>query len=258
MPSRCGHRTTYPTSDSVRAGIMLRRSHTHPPRWRQMRRSSGVLPQPIEYEFLGRIVDMAGRCRGVFPSKGPSRQGTRPTACRIRGHRSHSRQRYNRVVRSSSANGVLASSRNARLPPSRPARRPLLDRDRSDVSQRCVRGVPKVPACTETSRLRRRAVAAIQRRCSTAARAARPVRPRLVRRACPCQGSSTSLSPKRKRSITGSVRCIWRISACVRFEIFHVGPAGRYIMLQNRMCACLAVGYSGVYGEPGPYSRRRR
>jgi hypothetical protein len=79
-----------------------------------------------------------------------------------------------------------------------------------------------------------------------------------VSRACPCQGSSTSLSPKRKRSITRSVRCIWRISACVRFEIFHVGSAGRYIVLQNRMCACLAVGYSGVYGEPGPHSRRRR
>src|SRR5262249_1391133 len=37
MPSRCGDRTTYPTSRSVRAGIMLLRSHTHVPRWRQMR-----------------------------------------------------------------------------------------------------------------------------------------------------------------------------------------------------------------------------
>src|SRR5437899_11708772 len=35
MPSRCGHCTTYPTSRSVRAGIMLRRSHTHLLRSRQ-------------------------------------------------------------------------------------------------------------------------------------------------------------------------------------------------------------------------------
>jgi len=53
---------------------------------------------------------------------------------------------------------------------------------------------------------------------------------------------STSLSPKRKRSITGIVRCISRISACVRFEFFHVGPAGRYITLQNRMSLCPADG----------------
>jgi hypothetical protein len=65
-------------------------------------------------------------------------------------------------------------------------------------------------------------------------------------------------SPNRKLSVTGSIRCISRISACVRFEILRVGRAGRYITLQNRVCACLAVGYSGVYGEPGPHSRRRR
>jgi len=60
--------------------------------------------------------------------------------------------------------------------------------------------------------------------------------------ACPCPGPSTSLSPKR-RSITGGVRCISRISARVCFEIFYVGPAGRYITLQNRMSlASLAAG----------------
>ena len=52
--------------------------------------------------------------------------------------------------------------------------------------------------------------------------------------ACSCPGPSTSLSPKR-RSITGGVRRISRISAWVCFEIFYVGPAGRYITLQNRM-----------------------
>src|SRR5262245_51777856 len=59
-------------------------------------------------------------------------------------------------------------------------------------------------------------------------------------------------------STTGSVRCISRISACVRFEIFHVGPADRYITLQNRMSLASPVGYSGVYGQFGPHSRRRR
>lgn len=65
--------------------------------------------------------------------------------------------------------------------------------------------------------------------------------------ACSCPSPSTSLSPKR-RSIAGGVRCISRISACDLFEIFHVEPAGLYIMLQIGCVACLAVGYSGVHG----------
>ena len=60
-----------------------------------------------------------------------------------------------------------------------------------------------------------------------------------------------------KTSITGSVRCISRISVCAGFEIFYVGPAGRYITLQNGMSLASAVGYSGVYGQSGPHSRRR-
>jgi hypothetical protein len=76
--------------------------------------------------------------------------------------------------------------------------------------------------------------------------------------AAPCPGPATSLSPKRKTSITGSDRCISRISACALFEIFYVGPAGRYITLQNGMSLAAAVGYSGVYGKSGPHSRRRR
>jgi hypothetical protein len=66
------------------------------------------------------------------------------------------------------------------------------------------------------------------------------------------------LLQKKKRSITGSVRCISRMSACGRFEIFHVGPAGRYIMLQNRISLASPVEYSGVYGKFGPHSCRRR
>jgi hypothetical protein len=65
-------------------------------------------------------------------------------------------------------------------------------------------------------------------------------------------------SPKGKTSITGSVQCISRISARVRFEIFYVGPAGRYITLQNRMSLASAVRYSGVHGKSGPHFRRRR
>jgi hypothetical protein len=72
------------------------------------------------------------------------------------------------------------------------------------------------------------------------------------------RSAATSLSPKRKTGITGIVRCISRISACARFEIFYVGPAGRYITLQNGMSLASAVGYSGVYGQSGPHSRRRR
>src|SRR5215472_684793 len=53
-------------------------------------------------------------------------------------------------------------------------------------------------------------------------------------------------------------RCISRISASDRFEIFHVGPAGRHITLQNRMSLASPVGYCGVYGKFGSYSRRRR
>src|SRR5207237_9323166 len=63
---------------------------------------------------------------------------------------------------------------------------------------------------------------------------------------------------QRKTSVTESVRCISRISACARFEIFYVVPAGRYITLQNWMSLAPAVGYSGVYGKSGPHSRRRR
>jgi hypothetical protein len=63
---------------------------------------------------------------------------------------------------------------------------------------------------------------------------------------------------QRKTSITGSVRCVPRISAWAVFEIFYVGPAGRYITLQNGMSLAPAVGYSGVYGQSGPHSRRRR
>jgi hypothetical protein len=42
--------------------------------------------------------------------------------------------------------------------------------------------------------------------------------------------------------ITGGVRCIPRISACAGFEIFYVGPAERYITLQNGMLLAPADG----------------
>jgi hypothetical protein len=49
-------------------------------------------------------------------------------------------------------------------------------------------------------------------------------------------GSTDIGSSKRKRSIIGSLRCISRISARNRFEIFFVRPSQRYSRLQNRMC----------------------
>ena len=42
--------------------------------------------------------------------------------------------------------------------------------------------------------------------------------------------------------ITGGVRCIPRISACAGFEIFYVGPAERYITLQNGMLLARPTG----------------
>lgn len=139
----------------------------------------------------------------------------------------------------------------------------LLCKGRKSIARRCPRSpVPhRAPARTETTKSRRRAITAIPRRCSRAAGTAflgHPIWPRLARRAYPCPGSSTPLSSERKRSITGSVRCISRISEADHFEIFCVGPPERYIMLQNRMSLAPAVGYSGVYGEFGPHSCRRR
>src|SRR5262249_55558451 len=60
---------------------------------------------------------------------------------------------------------------------------------------------------------------------------------------------------QKKRSITGSVRCIPRISACVGFEIFLVGPAGRYITLQNRMSLASPVGLMHEEGTEYTASR---
>jgi hypothetical protein len=53
---------------------------------------------------------------------------------------------------------------------------------------------------------------------------------------CPCPGSTDIASPKRKRSITGSARCISRISVSKCFESFHVRSPERYSMLQKKGC----------------------